>query len=1114
MRFNINKSKILLYTLLVLLGCGANATLWAFGQNKVQYEKFDWMYLQTKHFDIYYAQDGQELANWTAGHVEAMFDDLTIKLGHKLGTRIPIILHNNHGEFEQTNVVRFPLHEAIGGFTEAFKNRIVLPFEGNYNEFAHVLKHEMVHAFVYDMMASQGGSRLAASGRLDMPLWVSEGMAEYLSQGWDLGSEYFLLDATTSGYITSPVNNFGGFMAYKGGQSFLHFMDLHYGEASIREFLHNILSGMRLDVAFKKVTHISLEEAGELWLRELRSIYWPELGQRQHGKSIARRLTEHGRDLSFYNLQPAISPDGKKVAFFSDREVPEGIFLLDLKTEKVTSTVLIGGIKGQHESFHSFKSGIAWSSDSKRMMIVSKKGGRDVLQVIDVKKGRVVEEIAPEVPSILSPSWSRDGRYIAFSGRHHAKTDIYIWDRTDKKLIQLTNDYATDDKPAFSPSGNFIVFESNRTGLSGTQDSSVLHLYKIDLASKNLSVVAHSSDDDKMPTFGPSDSLLIYISNRSGVDNLYLASYQDSNWTHKPLTNLLAGTFTPSWSRDGKKLIFSLFEFGGWDLFMLDSPLKKALSDTLPLTHYQRMKISGKPYYSPIINENLTSYEKDSVKADEKEKGKKKKHKKENAQDSLKNTIKIDSVKTDSIAVSATKNDTLVKKDSLLDSTAALLPDSLVKLTKPLTDSLKKDSTMIAKTDSAAKALTDSIWYTDGPDSTLAKKLWLDSNKYLKADGTYLTHPYTSKWSLDMASMGVGVSNFEGSFGQGYLVFSDLMGDQEIQTTLNLAGSFSNSAFALYYSYLPFKIDYTVGGYYRAYEDLYWYQGGERTWGFGGTLVYPTSIFNRFTLQLSQNSLTRFNDFVVEDTIIDIDTIYQTRLERETRSASVAYPELTWSFDNALWGITGPAQGTRAIVRGLVVPPAFGSDLFFWTGDVDARHYFLFRKRYTFAMRVNAGMSEGIWGHSNPQQYYLGGDDFFTIYASRWSGGNPKSDPLESVFFGDFGVPLRGYPYFEFSGTRKILANAEFRFPFIQQIQFAWPLPINITYLMGTIFMDYGTAWDKMSEWRDEQGLSSGYGLRLNLGNFVLRWTRAWPIDGVGDHDKSRQDYWSLGTEF
>jgi WD40-like Beta Propeller Repeat len=236
-------------------------------------------------------------------------------------------------------VIPMALSEGIGGFTEKLKNRVVMPFEGSYRDFYHVLQHELVHAVVFDMLESGFAGGPVSRQMQGFPLWVNEGLAEYTAIGWDLGSEFFMIDATTFGYVAPPIADFGGFLAYKGGQLFFHFLESVYGKGTTTRFIQNLSKSDDILTAFKMTTNTSLEEAGEIWLRELRRLYWPELGRRQYGKTVARRLTHRGKDRSFYNLQPSLSPDGSEIAFFSDRESWEAIYILNVKTEKVTRTV-------------------------------------------------------------------------------------------------------------------------------------------------------------------------------------------------------------------------------------------------------------------------------------------------------------------------------------------------------------------------------------------------------------------------------------------------------------------------------------------------------------------------------------------------------------------------------------------------------------------------------------------------------------------------------------------------------------------------------------------------------------------------------------------------------
>lgn len=1078
----------------------APAAAQTFGQNKVQYYTFDWAYYQTKHFDIYFSQGGEPVARFTAEHVEEMYAKVEAMVGHKLTSRVPIILHNTHAEFEQTNVIPMNLHEGIGGFTERFKNRVVLPFEGDYKQFYHVLQHELVHATVFNFLASDGASRGAQFG--GFPLWVNEGLAEYISMGWDLGSEFFMIDATTFGYVAPPSSDFGGFLAYKGGQLFFHFLETVYGKGTSTRFIQNLAkSNGDMNEAFRKTTKTSLDEAGEIWLRELRHLYWPELGRRQYGKSVARRLTFHGRDRSFYNLQPSLSPDGEEIAFFSDRESWEAVYILNVKTEKVTRAVIEGGTQGEHESFHSFKSGIAWSPDGKQLAVVSKQGGKDVIHLLDAKSGKVKRVLKPKVRGILSPSWSRDGRRIAFSGQQDGFSDIYVYELAADSARRLTFDMATDDKPSFSPSGKWIAFESDRPSANGpmTYDSlrEFKDIYRVPADGGDLELVAGGRWDEKMPAYGPSDSSLVFVSNRSGLDNIYLWSDSGAAPKVRPITNLLTGTFTPSWSRDGKRLAFSLFEAGGWDVYLMKDPLSKVLDDSLPKTRFIRaQEDSVEAFFRAPAWENLNSWNADSLrqarlKQDKEERARKKKakgaqDKKVAAGDTLipaasHLAARQDSARADSLK--ARRADSL-KADSLKAGARA--------------DSMRADSLKAAAQDSAREGRRKKRDKARGP--------FLADTALYKNDTGFVRRDYTPKWSFDGASGGVGVDNQYGYGGLATVTLSDLMGDQQIAFAFSINGSLDNTSGYVEYAYLPHRIDYTLAGFREAQEvqGYDWYFRNH-TVGLGAGLRYPLSPFTRFQADVFGFSAEREYREAIFDTAGFVDSIRVANT-----AVATVLPTVAWVQDNAQWGLVGPVAGRRMLAALQYLPPVFQDDYSYVKGEFDLRFYREFFKRYTVAARVSAGASEALGGYENPHAFRLGGEAY--TFNSHFNYDR-RPGSLAEFYLGDLDFPLRGYDVYDFEGTRKFLTNLEFRFPFIREFSIEWPFPIGITNVMGNLFVDWGGAWSEGDPF-SQMGVGYGYGLRLNLGVFILKYTRAESVDGLAGYRHGTRQYWSLGSEF
>src|SRR4051812_18371012 len=152
-----------------------------FGQNKVQYREFDFKVLKTEHFDIYYYPEEEEASKVASRMAERWYTRLSQLLNHELTSRQPLILYASGAHFRQTNAIEGELGEGTGGVTEAYKRRIVLPFAGPIESSDHVLGHELVHAFQYDITGTDVSS--GSIGALALPLWFIEGMAEYLSLG-------------------------------------------------------------------------------------------------------------------------------------------------------------------------------------------------------------------------------------------------------------------------------------------------------------------------------------------------------------------------------------------------------------------------------------------------------------------------------------------------------------------------------------------------------------------------------------------------------------------------------------------------------------------------------------------------------------------------------------------------------------------------------------------------------------------------------------------------------------------------------------------------------------------------------------------------------------------
>ncbi|HID31944.1 MAG TPA: biopolymer transporter Tol, partial [bacterium (Candidatus Stahlbacteria)] len=173
-----------------------------FGQNKIQYRDFDFSILKSEHFQIYFYPGEEPLADFAKVTLEQAYEEYVDLLKTKIDFKIPVIIYASPNEFAQTNVTLELIEESVGGFTEIFKNRIVVPFSGSYKEFHHVLRHELVHVFQFQIFLKSSISSILTTRILQtIPLWIIEGMAEYLSVGWNTEADIYLKDLLLSGKL-------------------------------------------------------------------------------------------------------------------------------------------------------------------------------------------------------------------------------------------------------------------------------------------------------------------------------------------------------------------------------------------------------------------------------------------------------------------------------------------------------------------------------------------------------------------------------------------------------------------------------------------------------------------------------------------------------------------------------------------------------------------------------------------------------------------------------------------------------------------------------------------------------------------------------------------------
>jgi Tol biopolymer transport system component len=556
-----------------------------FGKNHVQYKEFKTKFIQSEHFDIYFDEGGLNIAEFAAEVAEQSYKEIKDDFRYELGSRITILVYNSHNDFQQTNVQIAPPEESVGGFTEFFKNRVVIPYEGNWEKFRHVIHHELAHAVMLQMVYGSGvQSIITGLARLQLPLWFVEGLAEYESRGWDTESDMFMRDAALNGYIPE-IPYLGGFLAYKGGQSVLYYISQKYGGEKIGEMLGKIKINKSLDRGIRSSIGMSLEDLNKRWQKHLKKEYWPDIAGRQEPEDMARQLTDHTKYRNFINNSPALSPNGDKIAFLSDKSDYFDIYLMSAIDGKIISKLVSGQKTGDLEELHWLRPGIAWSPDSKYIAFAAKAGGEDALNIVDVKKRKIVRSMKFGLDGVFSPAWSPKDGEIAFAGLKHGVCDLYAVNLETQALRKITDDVFSDLEPAYSPDGSRIAFVSDRGNLNAATlpenfkiwraDYRNLDIYLVDAkgtaAGGKIEQITDTPYFEKTPVFSPDGKMLAFTSDRSGIYNIYLHNLASRE--ERAISNVITGVFHLSWAGDGSRMAFVSFYNAGYDIYLLKNPL-------------------------------------------------------------------------------------------------------------------------------------------------------------------------------------------------------------------------------------------------------------------------------------------------------------------------------------------------------------------------------------------------------------------------------------------------------------------------------------------------------------------------------------------------------------
>jgi hypothetical protein len=552
--------------LLCLCATRAAAQTVPFGKNKIQYRDFEWRILNGEHIDVYYYPEEEHVARLALSYGEESYAYLERKFQHHPFRRIPLIVYSSDQHFEQTNVYPGFIPEGVLGFTEYMKRRVALPFRGDYSQFRHTLRHELVHAFQLSKITET--STMHPRARRNPPQtihWFTEGLAEYFSSEQTSEDEMFVRDLTVRGRLPT-IRQFGtiySYMSYPLGAELHKYLSQRFGEEYIARIYDEYWKYDSFEQTLEAILRVDLDQLSREWRYALEQKFFPTYANRPP-LDIATKpvVTKSGA-----NFKPVLytAPDESTpyLYFMSPRTGYTDIYRtrLDLGEHGVESVVK-GERSAEFESFHAYESRFDINKQGV-IVFVSRYQERDALVLWDIARKVVIGRYQwPDLVGLKSPGWDESGTKVVFEGLSNAGySDLYTIDVDSQQRVALTSDVYREEDPDWSPDGKHIVFASdrNRFGREG-----YTNLFLIDVATRDIRPLTNGAWNDQDARWSPDGKQVAFSSDRAGTYDLYAI---DVTGIGRRLTGLTGGAFDPAWLPDASGLVFAGFQEGAFRIY-------------------------------------------------------------------------------------------------------------------------------------------------------------------------------------------------------------------------------------------------------------------------------------------------------------------------------------------------------------------------------------------------------------------------------------------------------------------------------------------------------------------------------------------------------------------
>ncbi|MDR1153276.1 MAG: hypothetical protein LBL04_01090 [Bacteroidales bacterium] len=504
-----------------------------FGKNRVQYNDFYWSYYRFERFDVYFNQDGNELAKYTESVITPELDRIEGLFDYIIEKRIIFIVYNKLTDFRQGNIGLITGIDEYntGGVTRIVDNKVFLYFDGDHESLNRQIRSAIAEVVVNEMIyGSALTANMATSATINIPEWFHKGLMAYVGQSWSVEMDDRIKDGVADGRY-KRFTRLTGDDAVWAGHSFWRFIEKEYGPAVIPNIVYITRVNKSVKNGFSAVLGSDLKVLSKEWLKYYTELYAGEDGNPYPDTSPELKRPKKSR--VYEKLK--ISPDGRHLAYVTNDMGKYCIWLRDLETGK-QKRIFRREQKLEQIQDYTYPV-LAWHPSGDILLFIYEEKGGVKMTFYDVPAGERRSRNLLYFEKIFDVNFSPDGGKLVMSAYRFGRSDIFVHTLASSTNEQITDDVADDFNPRFIDNGSKIIFSSNRADDSIRFEGAAirqlapgksLYIYDDVRKSKKLTSLADEPYTNQTDPVELARNQYAFLSDRSGVVNRYITSFDSA----------------------------------------------------------------------------------------------------------------------------------------------------------------------------------------------------------------------------------------------------------------------------------------------------------------------------------------------------------------------------------------------------------------------------------------------------------------------------------------------------------------------------------------------------------------------------------------------------------